>query len=234
MSSHPSSNKSLEPMRRLNVLAAANIELFDAITKLVSTLLKVPYVSIRLIDDKQQWFCSNSSEDICQHSLNFDLRAEVIGKGRQVIVENATADPVFMDHPLVVGPPWLKSCISAPIRPDQEFVVGSVTVMDVVPRRFSPYENGIFMVLVQQMESFLRGHQELMVRQLSQLPVADLANVTREQLTAFKDILHYLVKGYLVLDIYLQLQPGPEFNGQNQLSSIVGKYVNEAIEVLLS
>ena len=54
------------------------------------------------------------------------------------IVEEADADERFLDHPWVIAPPAVRFYAGVPLLTDDGHAIGSLAVMDVVPRTLTP------------------------------------------------------------------------------------------------
>ena len=190
----------LEFLRRLNILDSENEEIFDNLTSLVASLLNVPIVLISLVDENRQWFKSVVGLDICETSREVSFCQHVVNDGHILMIEDAKLDPRFKDNPLVTGDPFIRSYMGIPIRPDGNFVIGTLCVVDRMPREFSGDELSLLAALALQVEGLLRAHQRRMVlhyqKERLQKDKVELSAV----ITAYRQVAEGLANGQIQLD----------------------------------
>ncbi len=109
---------------------------FDDLTQLAAGSLDAPIATITIVDGDWQWFKSKNglayegsprAEAFCDHAIRTP--------DRLFIVEDASQDPRFADHPLVKGEPHLRFYAAAPLRLSSGRAIGTVNVMDTRPRK---------------------------------------------------------------------------------------------------
>lgn len=160
--------KRIEFLRQLNILDSKNEELFDNLTSLIASLLHVPIVMVSLVDENRQWFKSVVGLDVCETSREVSFCEYIVQDGHILMIEDATQDARFKDNPMVTGEPYIRSYMGIPIRPDGHFVVGTLCVVDRVPREFSGDELSLLAAFALQVEGLLRAHQRHMALQFRQ------------------------------------------------------------------
>ena len=57
-----------------------------------------------------------------------------------MVVEDVTLDPRFAGHPFVVGPPGIRFYAGASLKTPEGLALGTLCILDLVPRRFSDEE----------------------------------------------------------------------------------------------
>ena len=116
---------------------------FDRLTAIAARLFNVPIALITLVGADRQWFKScvglnvNSTERDAAFCVHAILKDEVF------IVPDAAVDPRFHDNPLVIGDPFIRFYAGAPLITLDGLRLGSLCVMDKVPRTFSPEQAGM-------------------------------------------------------------------------------------------
>lgn len=126
----------MRALEHLKVLDSAPEREFDALVATAGLVCGVPIALVSLIDSGRQWFKANiglpgvteTPRDVafCAHAI---LQEEVFE------VPDALADPRFADNPLVAGAPDIRFYAGAPLRLSNGAHVGTLCVIDRVPRK---------------------------------------------------------------------------------------------------
>ncbi len=125
----------LTALKRLGILDTAPEERFDRLTNIVRRIYQVPIALITLIDDDRQWFKSRQGLDVDETPRSVAFCDYTIRQDRMLIVEDATSDIRFRNNPLVTGPPYIRFYAGMPIREPGGFRIGSLCIIDQVPRK---------------------------------------------------------------------------------------------------
>jgi diguanylate cyclase (GGDEF)-like protein/PAS domain S-box-containing protein len=148
----------LRALERLGVLDSAPEREFDALVAIAALVCGVPISLVSLIDHDRQWFKANvglpgvteTPRDVafCAHAILDDGIFEV---------PDALADPRFADNPLVATAPDIRFYAGATLRLSDGAHVGTLCVIDRVPRRLSEKQREALRLLsiaaVQALES---------------------------------------------------------------------------------
>jgi PAS domain S-box-containing protein len=94
--------------------------------------------SLTFVDEHRQWFKSRVGISAKETSRHASFCAYAIQGQEIFIVEDATADPRFAQNPYVVGPPHLRFYAGMPLVAPGGLSLGTLCVLDTVPRRLSP------------------------------------------------------------------------------------------------
>jgi PAS domain S-box-containing protein len=124
----------LAALYRYHILDTSSEPAFDELASLAAYVCRAPIAVISFVDSSRQWFKSTvglsfadcpRSEAFCAHTiLGTDL----------FIVEDVAADKRFADHPWVVESPSISFYAGVPLITPDGHTIGSLAVMDVVPR----------------------------------------------------------------------------------------------------
>jgi PAS domain S-box-containing protein len=126
----------LAALHAYRILDTAPEPSFDEVTALAADLFAVPTAAVSLIDSERQWFkskiglepCSTPREEaFCGHALT--LPAHDV-----MVVEDATADPRFADHPAVTGSANVRFYAGALLTDGDGYNLGTLCVVDTQPR----------------------------------------------------------------------------------------------------
>lgn len=102
--------------------------------RLAAVICATPIATITLVDEDRQWFKAKLGLDIDETPRNIAFCAHTILGRDPLIVPDAKFDPVFAENELVVGPPHLRFYAGFPLLSRGGLAVGTLTVMDRVPR----------------------------------------------------------------------------------------------------
>jgi PAS domain S-box-containing protein len=131
----------LAALRRYEVLDSGPEEAFDRVTQLAASLFGAPMAFISFMDADRQWFKSRVGVDasetpraiaFCSHTL---LSASVCS------VPDMLRDERFCNHQLVTDGPRIRFYAGAPLVTRDGYRLGSLCVMDTVPRAEFPVES---------------------------------------------------------------------------------------------
>lgn len=137
----------LKVLWQYEVLDTVPEELFDDLTELAARICEAPIALISLVDEDRQWFKSKVGVTINETSRDISFCAHAI-KGQDLfIIPDATKDLRFADNPLVTSDPKIRFYAGAPlIAPDGE-ALGTLCVIDKVPRELSSEQQQALRVL---------------------------------------------------------------------------------------
>src|SRR5215217_4247478 len=158
---HRQENHTDEEAKRLAALSSYNVldtlpeKEFDAITRLASYICQAPIALISLVDEERQWFKSSIGVDVdhtpreqafCQYTIQSDDIFEV---------GNATEDEAFKDNPLVTGSMHIRFYAGAPLIDPNGHRLGSLCVIDTVPRSLNEQQRDALRTLAGEVMSHL-------------------------------------------------------------------------------
>jgi GAF domain-containing protein len=128
----------LEELRRLNLLDVAPDASFEALTRCAKIAMDAPAASISLIDEDRQWSMCKIGAAPRELPRAVTFCSHAIHTANPFIVTDATKDPRFADHPMVVGPPYVRSYLGIPlVTTGGGFALGTLCVVDTEPRDWS-------------------------------------------------------------------------------------------------
>lgn len=125
----------LDVLRHYNILDTPPDKVFDRIASVAANHFQAPMAIVSFIDETRQWFkAAYGLEDLRQTPREIAFCLHTIAQQGVFVVPNALDDPRFVDNPLVCMPPDLRFYAGAPIRTREGAALGSVAVLDRVPR----------------------------------------------------------------------------------------------------
>lgn len=140
----------LEALRRYGVLDTSAETDFDAITRVIASICQAPIALISLVDEGRQWFKSSVGLDLTETPLDASICAHAILQPESLVVPDTLADPRFADNPLVCAGPGLRFYAGAVLETSDGHALGTLCVMDRVPRVLEPVQRQALEVLARQ------------------------------------------------------------------------------------
>ena len=113
----------------------------DRITAIAARVFAVPISLLSLVDELRQWSKSSYGLDDCGGTAReVAFCSQTILQPNLLVVRDAQADARFRDSPMVVGDPGIRFFAGAPLVTASGHAVGSLCVIDRVPRETSADE----------------------------------------------------------------------------------------------
>lgn len=147
--------KRLKALSSYNVLDTLPEKEYDAITRLASYICQVPVALISLIDGERQWFKSKVGLDIDQTSRADAFCNYTILNNDLLEVNNAAEDEIFKDNPFVKGEAHIRFYAGAPLIDPEGNRLGSLCVVDTVPRKLTAEQRDALCTLADEVMSHL-------------------------------------------------------------------------------
>ncbi len=139
--SKASETRRLTALRALDVLDSAPESIFDSLVSSAAALCDVPIALVGLVDQDREWFKSTFGlPGVGEMPRDIAFCAHVVATGDLLEVPNALQDTRFAGNPLVTGPPHIRFYAGAPIRVGDGLTVGSLCVIDQVPRKLADHQ----------------------------------------------------------------------------------------------
>lgn len=121
-------------LRDYDILDTPPEEAFDKITRLATKTFRVPISLITFIDAERQWFKSHHGTDLHETDLSASFCLCAVQEGCTLVVPNALEDSRFFDNPSVTGGLTLRYYVGAPLITPEGVALGSLCLIDTVPR----------------------------------------------------------------------------------------------------
>jgi len=171
----------LEALRRYRILDTEPEKAFDDLALLASEICETPIAMISLVDAERQWFKARVGVTIRETSRSIAFCAHAITQRELFIVRDAAGDERFRDNPLVVSQPKLRFYAGAPLVTPDGYALGTLCVVDRVPRTLSPDQEAALQALKRQAEAQMELRRNLFeLRQA--LEARDQAEARQERL----------------------------------------------------
>lgn len=130
----------LAALDRYDILDTPGEEAFDRVTRLAKRIFRVPIVTLTLLDGHRQWFKSSLGLAVCETDREPAFCNLAVEDDRPLVVLDAADDPRFAANPFVTGEPHIRFYAGAQIRTPDGHALGTLCVVDRVPRSFDEDE----------------------------------------------------------------------------------------------
>ncbi len=125
----------LKDLRALNLLYTPAEEQFDQITRLAARVLQSPMALISLVAEDTQWIKSSFGLAMGAVPREHSFCGQAVREHHAMVVANAAEDERFANNPLVTGKPLIRFYAGQPIHTGARSAVGTLCVMDTLPRQ---------------------------------------------------------------------------------------------------
>jgi signal transduction histidine kinase len=171
----------LATLATFDVLDTPPEESFDRVAKVAGIVCQTPMAMVTLLDRERLCIKAKVNVDAREVAREITFCAHTVAAGDTLVVDDASQDSRFSAFPIVLSAPQVRFYAAAPIRVDGH-CLGTVCVMDLVPRHLSREQRAALEALSGEVASMLearRARRELeQVReqkeQLTSMAVHDL------------------------------------------------------------
>jgi GAF domain-containing protein len=139
--------KRLKVLWQYDILDTVPEEVFDDLTELAARICEAPIALISLVDEDRQWFKAKVGVTLTETSRDISFCAHAVKQQELFIIPDATKDPRFANNPLVVSDPKIRFYAGAPLITPDGYAVGTLCVIDKVPRELRPEQQQALRVL---------------------------------------------------------------------------------------
>jgi PAS domain S-box-containing protein len=158
----------LAALRQYSVLDTAPEEALDDLAAMASHICGTPIALISLVDENRQWFKAKLGLQECETPRGQSFCAHALGQRELLIVTDATKDPRFADNPSVIGEPKIVFYCGAPLVTPEGAVLGTLCVIDHVPRMLTREQNQAMQVLARQVMTHLELRRQMTALRMSE------------------------------------------------------------------
>jgi GAF domain-containing protein len=159
----PNEQERLEALRGFDILDTPAEKAFDDLVRLALYICETPIAAVSFIDRDRQWFKSKVGVAVPETKRDISFCAHALMLPNEtLIVPDASLDARFSDNPLVTGEPKIRFYAGAPLVTEDGFVLGTLCVIDHVPKELSAAQTKALEVLRNQVMRELELHRKNM------------------------------------------------------------------------
>ncbi len=150
-------------LKQCNVLDTPPEPEFDDLVQAAAVLCEVPVALVSLVDEMRQWFKAKVGVTPSETPRDVAFCAHAILQNDVFIVEDAHKDFRFAENPLVTGEPFIRFYAGVPLTTQDRLNLGTLCVMDFVPRTLSPERLAGLRALARQVTRLLERRRQSFV-----------------------------------------------------------------------
>lgn len=136
----PDEAQRLETLRRYRILDTTPEEAFDDLVHAAALLCRTPIALLTLVDATRQWFKARQGLPTPETARRDAFCAYAILGSELMVVSDTHSDSRFLDNPLVTGDPYIRFYAGAPVVTAEGYGLGTLCVIDRVPRSIGEEE----------------------------------------------------------------------------------------------
>ncbi|WP_342589213.1 diguanylate cyclase [Stenotrophomonas sp. SAM-B] len=155
----------LSALHSLNILDSDPEPFFDALTRAARFATEMPTALISLVDGGRQWFKSQTGlEGVRETPRDISFCTWAILSEDVFEVEDASIDPQFCENPLVLGAPYVRHYVGAPIQVAGGLRVGTLCLLSQTPGKLTPSQRALLLCLAEAAAAGMEQRSQLLER----------------------------------------------------------------------
>lgn len=151
--------KRLKALETLGVVEMGETSSLNRICELARQVIGTPVSYVSLIDRDTQWLKARSGVDLVSMPREQAFCDHTIRDDGLLVVSDALEDDRFRNNPLVAGSPHIRFYAGAPLVTEPGVRLGSLCVVDTVPRTLTPEQSALLSRLAEAATDELRRHK---------------------------------------------------------------------------
>jgi predicted PurR-regulated permease PerM len=150
----PDEEERLAELKRLNLLDTKSEEVFDSVTRELAEMFHVPISLLSLIDTDRQFWKSQVGLPADQAAARQSPRAtsicgHVVAANEMIVINDVRTDKRFANNP-ILRERGIRFYAGAPVRTAKGLAIGSLCIIDTVPRRLSARDQALLRMMAGQ------------------------------------------------------------------------------------
>lgn len=155
----------LDELYRYHILDSKPEDELDELAEIASVICNTPMSLITMVDKERTWHKSkygfdikevNRKDSFCQHALT--------NPSEILVVEDALLDSKFKDNPFITGDNGIRFYAGAPLVTPKGYVLGTLCVVDVIPRKLTDVQKRALQILSKKAMDFLNTRKLILLQ----------------------------------------------------------------------
>jgi PAS domain S-box-containing protein len=158
----------LETLKQYAVLDTLPEQALNDLTAMAADICGTPIALISLIDERRQWFKAKVGLEVGETPRSMSFCTHALKQHHLFIVPDAAQDSRFAENPLVTDGPKIRFYAGAPLSSPENATLGTLCVIDQVPRKLSEAQEQSLKILARQVMTHLELRRQMMALRLSE------------------------------------------------------------------
>jgi diguanylate cyclase len=185
----------LATLAELRVLDTLPEQVYDDLVQLAAQICGVPIALVSLVDVQRQWFKARLGLAPNETHRELAFCSHAIAAGEPVfVVGDAAEDPRFSTNALVTGDPHIRFYAGAPIVMPGGQAMGTVCVIDTVPRALTPAQLGALQALARQAAALFELRRQTQLAQQTSAAFERLSNESADERRRSAELLELVLR----------------------------------------
>jgi diguanylate cyclase (GGDEF)-like protein len=213
----------IRALETYSVLDTSGEAIFDDVAQMAASMCDTPIALVSFVDGYRQWFKARVGIDATETPRDVAFCSHAIKVREPFVVNDATKDPRFAANPFVTGDDHFRFYAGAPLISPEGHALGTLCVIDRVPRELS----------ASRIDGLKRLGQRLMAHLELRRKHGDLVDENQRRIDALEDSNAQL--DALVRSQRAQIERAAQYNPQTGLPnralflSRLGQYLDSAL-----
>lgn len=151
----------LKALHAYKILDTKPEQAFDDLALIASQICGTPIALISMVDEDRQWFKSHVGLDVQETNRSISFCSHAIKQEGIFTIPDTLDDERFRDNPVVTGDPHIRFYAGAPLLTGEGHALGTLCVVDYVPRKLSEEQNRALAALERQVVAQLELRRNL-------------------------------------------------------------------------
>ncbi|MBD2078193.1 GAF domain-containing protein [Phormidium sp. FACHB-592] len=230
----------LAALCQYNILDTPAEAAFDEIATLAAALCDTPIALVSLVDSTRQWFKAKIGLAVEETEREVAFCGHAILQPDLLIVPDASQDQRFADNPFVLDDPQIRFYAGAPLLTAEGHAMGTLCVIDSVPRDLSLEQAQALRVLARQVmtQLELRRHVKDLAQTVAQVTESEralqIAQATLESQVSDRTAALVQTNATLQVEINERLQAEKQLQQQvehNRLLGAIAARIRESLQL---
>lgn len=152
----------LQALEEFRIVDTAPEQIFDDLVEIAGQVLGAPISLLTLVDESRQWFKARRGFDLTETPREHAFCAHAILGDAPLVVPDAQYDSRFADNPYVTDQPGIRFYAGAPLRTPDGHALGTLCVIDWMPREFTAAQQRTLEALARQASALLEWRRTML------------------------------------------------------------------------
>lgn len=158
-------NQRLKLLDQYQILDTPPEDIFDELTQLAAEICETPIALISFVDAEREWFKSKVGLTTLEVPRKNSFSSYTILQREILIVSDTLQDERFAENPIAISAPFFRFYAGVPLLTASDFALGSLSVIDFVPRNLELKKQAILQKLARQIIALLELHRQKQIEE---------------------------------------------------------------------